>query len=427
MRERISLCDRADELGRLSLCGSTAEPPGRRGAGRPDEARRPRGVRGALIAVALGLASCGGESGGARAFDAVRVQAPSGPELESGASSAKRFGFAVPAAERARSHGGGSGTGEGGAASGLAWDVPSGWSELAPTSMRVANFAVDGAECYLTLLGGDGGGLAANVNRWRGQVGLAPLDGAALEALPREPFFGGEATRVDLVGTFAGMGGERADTGYRIVGLLRVSAAGSAFLKFVGPTAVVERELAAFAALAASFRPDAPASAEAPSAQAPSMTSAGPAGPELASGPASPRYAWVRPEGWAEGPPRMMREVTFLVGDVECYLAELPGDAGGVRANFDRWRGQLGGPPLTELEFEALDSLPMLGATARLIEIEGDFTGMAGATVPRARLLGAVCFLGDRTVFVKLVGPAAQADRERQHFLDLCRSLERLP
>src|SRR5688572_18937213 len=66
----------------------------------------------------------------------------------------------------------------GGASSSLRWITPAGWSELPTSAMRVANFRVgddERAECYLTLLGGDGGGLAANVNRWRAQMGLGAL------------------------------------------------------------------------------------------------------------------------------------------------------------------------------------------------------------------------------------------------------------
>lgn len=52
------------------------------------------------------------------------------------------------------------------------YSVPAGWTELAPTQFRNPNFAIgqDGdMECYVSVLQGDGGGLAINLNRWRGQ------------------------------------------------------------------------------------------------------------------------------------------------------------------------------------------------------------------------------------------------------------------
>ncbi len=62
----------------------------------------------------------------------------------------------------------------------IAWTLPEGWAVIPTKTMRLASFSVgDGAECGLFLFPG-GGDRLANVNRWRGQVGLAPLDEAAL-------------------------------------------------------------------------------------------------------------------------------------------------------------------------------------------------------------------------------------------------------
>ena len=66
------------------------------------------------------------------------------------------------------------------AASGLAWDLPPGWSEIPAKPMRLASFtAPGGAECGLFIFP-TGGDRLANVNRWRGQVGLPPLAEAEL-------------------------------------------------------------------------------------------------------------------------------------------------------------------------------------------------------------------------------------------------------
>ena len=59
-----------------------------------------------------------------------------------------------------------------------AWSVPASWDELAPTSIRKGNFRIGTgnqiAEITVTAFPGDVGGLEANVNRWRGQIGLPP-------------------------------------------------------------------------------------------------------------------------------------------------------------------------------------------------------------------------------------------------------------
>lgn len=63
----------------------------------------------------------------------------------------------------------------------LAWTLPAGWAQIPTKQMRLASFSAgDGAECGLFLFPG-GGDRLANVNRWRGQAGLQPLDEAALE------------------------------------------------------------------------------------------------------------------------------------------------------------------------------------------------------------------------------------------------------
>ena len=84
--------------------------------------------------------------------------------------------------------------------------------------MRVANFNPAGderAECYLTMLSGDAGGLGPNVNRWRAQLGLAPLAPRELEALPHKPLLGRDAVFIDFAGTWQGMSGKESRDHWR--------------------------------------------------------------------------------------------------------------------------------------------------------------------------------------------------------------------
>ena len=55
--------------------------------------------------------------------------------------------------------------------------------------MRLVNLRPAGdpsAECSLVVLGGDGGGLTANVNRWGDQMGLGPLSEEEVERMRAE-------------------------------------------------------------------------------------------------------------------------------------------------------------------------------------------------------------------------------------------------
>src|SRR5208283_3168699 len=63
---------------------------------------------------------------------------------------------------------------EGGAS--LLWQAPAEWKTLPGNAMRRGSYGVGGAEVAITAFPGDVGGVLANVNRWRGQAGLAPVD-----------------------------------------------------------------------------------------------------------------------------------------------------------------------------------------------------------------------------------------------------------
>src|SRR5205809_2685933 len=69
----------------------------------------------------------------------------------------------------------------------IQWKTPEGWTEVPPSSMRYASFsapAEDGGKIDISVVTfpGDGGSDADNVNRWRGQIGLAPIDASAVTA-----------------------------------------------------------------------------------------------------------------------------------------------------------------------------------------------------------------------------------------------------
>lgn len=70
-------------------------------------------------------------------------------------------------------------------AAALAWTLPKGWTETRPGGMRVATLVppVSGVDISITALPGPAGGELANVNRWRGQIGLEPVDDAGLARL----------------------------------------------------------------------------------------------------------------------------------------------------------------------------------------------------------------------------------------------------
>ena len=75
--------------------------------------------------------------------------------------------------------------GQAGAKAPLKWSLPKGWSEAPGDGMRFATFKTPIAgrlEATVVVLPGPAGGELANVNRWRGQIQLGPIDEKTLAA-----------------------------------------------------------------------------------------------------------------------------------------------------------------------------------------------------------------------------------------------------
>jgi hypothetical protein len=292
---------------------------------------------------------------------------------------------------------------------GFQWTTPEGWVEKKPPGqMREADFRLardQEVECYLSVAQG---GIAANVMRWRKQMGLEPVAPAAVASLPQHPFLGQGGIFVDLEGTFAGMGQSEPREGYRMLGLLVEEPGRTVTLKMIGPSAVVAEERERFLELAKSFR-----AAEAEQA------------PESEGG-----LGWDAPAEWEKRPDQAMRIVTLApkgTTGAECYITILGGSGGGVEPNLNRWRQQMGQPPLDSKALAALETIQVLGRDAKLIEVTGNFTDMEGnKKVESAGLLGVVCPVEGALLTIKMTGPSDVIARERDRFLAFCRSL-RLP
>lgn len=357
-------------------------------------------IRRIRLVALLSIAACGGEE--SYEIEEVRETRQGGP-LPPPVSTAERFG-------RTAAHGSPHGSTLPGSPppspTSFVYQLPEGWEKLPPAQFREVNFRVRGSaetDCYVSVLPGGGGGLLANANRWRQQMGQPPLDEAAFAALPRKPFLGGEGHFLDLSGDYTGMGRE-ARTGFRLLGLVRETPGQLVSFKLVGPESVVGGEVEAFLAVAASLRSETP--------KPPSEAAA---------------LRWDAPEGWVQQPERgAMRLVTFApAGDptTECYVTVMAGEAGGVVANVNFWRDQMGQPPMPEAEVAKLPTVEVLGRAAPLVEVEGGFTGKQGGRIEKAALLGTICLVGDRTVFVKMTGPADTVKREKDRFVAFCKSL----
>lgn len=315
----------------------------------------------------------------------------------------------------------------GDAALGFQWTVPTGWEDLEPSMMRQANLTIAGqpdVECYFTVLAGSGGGLDMNINRWQRQMGQPDLTSEQIAALPRHPLLDGDATFVTIDGTFGGMSGDVQKENFRMYGLVHVDDTQAFFVKMTGPQAVLADQEANFLAFSASIQPGASPATPVATAATEVPADHGAMTAHAASGTFdSEGLQWTAPEGWQDGGERMMRLVTYTIGGVECYVTSLQGDAGGVDANINRWVEQMGQEVLDEAALAALPRIAILGQEAPMVEVSGKYTDMAGVEKDAYKLLGTVLPMGDQTLFVKMTGPGAEVDAQKQNFVTFCESL----
>jgi hypothetical protein len=123
--------------------------------------------------------------------------------------------------------------------------LPAGWTVGPENSMRKATWIVTGpndskAEIAVTVFPGSVGGLTANVNRWRGQIGLPP-------ASPDDIAASAKSTKV------SGLDSQRfvmtSADGKKSVDAVMTSKDGATwFFKMNGETAAVQANSAAFVA-----------------------------------------------------------------------------------------------------------------------------------------------------------------------------------
>ncbi|MDE2038623.1 MAG: hypothetical protein KGO96_03795 [Elusimicrobia bacterium] len=139
---------------------------------------------------------------------------------------------------------------------GLSWTLPAGWREEAGEGMRFATLLAgpvgQAYEVSVIRLDGEAGGALANVNRWRGQLGLPPIDAAGLDKTTRRlETPAGPALFVDLSG--------RADSGapQRMLVAMLPQGASTWFFKMVAPGPALKRYAPGFKLLLASLRPSA--------------------------------------------------------------------------------------------------------------------------------------------------------------------------
>lgn len=140
----------------------------------------------------------------------------------------------------------------------LTWSAPADWKTKPGSAMRKGSYTVTAegvageADLSITAFPGAVGGDLANLNRWRGQLQLAPVSQAEFDtAVQRLQRNGLEIIVADIGGTGAGA--------QRILGAMVPYGGATWFFKLMGPDAVVTKQKPAFLAFLDTVKPAAAA------------------------------------------------------------------------------------------------------------------------------------------------------------------------
>lgn len=189
----------------------------------------------ALALLLLPLGACGGDEPAAPADGSGDAPAPiSSRDGEPGGDAA-----AMPASPAGPSS--------------LAWELPEGWQSQPPSSgMRLAQAAIPGeagaGELAVFHFGpGGGGGVEANIQRWIGQMEVAPGTEPKRESFTVEPY---QVTLVEVEGvlqpSMMGSGPTTPQPDSRLIGAVVEGPGGPWFFKATGPSQTLSDERQGF-------------------------------------------------------------------------------------------------------------------------------------------------------------------------------------
>lgn len=262
------------------------------------------------------------------------------------------------------------------------WTLPQGWVQLPGSQFRFATLkssnAADAVETSVTTLGWDVAhaeeGLLANVNRWRGQLGLPDLRGAQLADNVRMLEVGNlTATLVDFEGKMASssMPG----------GMTAPFASGNAPQLPQGPVA--------------------------------------PQGPPAPAAGAEP-FKYEKPADWKLAPNDTFSALAFSIEQgnqsARFTASSLAAAAGAFEPNVNRWRGQVGLPALGEAELDRnAQPIEVGGVAGKAVELIGS---------DGKSMLGAIVIRDNEAWFFKVIGSTELVVSQKASFNSLLKSIK---
>ena len=287
--------------------------------------------------------------------------------------------------------------------------------------MRFAAFALteDEPPVTLTVIPLPSSPLLANVNRWEGELGLPPSDDAGLDKVVQHIDSDGGA-HVDLVDL---TGPESADKPrQRMLAALIENQGRTWFFKAVGPAETMGAQRDNFEKFLRSVKfGDGPAVAEAPAAAAAAPKVEAPQQQQSQQTAKTGLTAWTKPESWKQDEkPRAMRELTFFAGDeapAEIIVSRMGGNFGGLLANINRWRQQVGLGPVDSEKDQPSTRMQLDNGAAAVFDMSG--TGANGK-----RQIVVMTARNDGVWFFKILGPSGTVEKQKPAFDEFLKSVK---
>jgi hypothetical protein len=139
-------------------------------------------------------------------------------------------------------------------------------------------------------------------------------------------------------------------------------------------------------------------------------------------------FQWVTPAGWNENrTPSGFRLAVFTVksADLEsvCTIIPLQGEAGGLKANVNRWLGQVSGSmnPGENTVEQLLKAKETFLTKGQFPAVLIDFTPVTPNPSNQSILAGVLTVQGN-SIFIKMTGPKSHLIENKAKFKALCRS-----
>jgi len=297
----------------------------------------------------------------------------------------------------------------------LSWTTPKDWIEQPHTDLQTAHFSVPGpdktkADLVIISFSGLVGEEIVNVNQWRAEVGLPPIEPTDITF---DPIVVGKQQ-----GKLYQFSGPEKST--MVVWLTKNETFW--FFKLHGSSSAIATNKSAMMEFlkSVSFLPPPTPETQGQPQQASLPTNTPTTPSEMASSDSALRMPiWEIPDSWQKqtGPRPILKSyvVKNSKGIALVWISYLPGEGGGALTNINTWRAEIGMNQISETELaKTSETVDLPGSKAILVNLSKD---------QESRLIGVYVRHGDSTWLYKLIGDNSAVESEKENLIQVIRNV----